>query len=237
MTADASSRVATSANSHNGAKADDSKTNGHMLNGWHTRPAKSAVPEPSVNWQDTALRKRTDREKLLAPWTDARVPQTSALASAVHHRARILTPKQFEITSLPAYLLAERIAAREYTSVEVITAYIQTAVIAQDTTNCLTEIMFEHGLDRARELDDYIERTGRTVGPLHGVPVSIKDHIDVAGTDAASGFVGWCYKRIAAKDAVIVRCVRKAGGVIYCKTSNPQSLLVSIGFVLSSRPS
>ena len=212
---------------HDGAMKDIPKSNGHLVNGWHT--AKTSTHKSAHgNWEDVALRKRKDREGLLAPWTDSRIPTASASNTAVYHRSGLLTSRQFEITSLPAHQLADRIADREYTSVEVITAYTRAAVIAQDTTNCLTEIMFEQGLSRARELDDYIEGTGRTVGPLHGVPVSIKDHIDVEGTDGASGFVGWCYKRIAAKDAVIVRCVRKAGGVLYCKTSNPQSLLVSV---------
>lgn len=41
-------------------------------------------------------------------------------------------------------------------------------------TNCATEIFFEEGLQRARELDGYLEEHGRTKGPLHGLPISVK---------------------------------------------------------------
>ncbi|ORX36939.1 amidase signature domain-containing protein [Kockovaella imperatae] len=178
----------------------------------------------AASWEEIAARKRHDREVLLSHWADSRALEPAPSNGSIT-RLTILTPHQIEITSLPAHQIVKAIAGRVYTSVEVVTAFIRAAVIAQDTTNCLTEICFQEGLARAQELDDYQNRTGRTVGPLHGLPVSIKDHIDVRGTDGASGFVGWAYNRIAAKDAVIVRCIRKAGGVIYGKTSNPQSLL------------
>ncbi|CAE6469135.1 unnamed protein product, partial [Rhizoctonia solani] len=65
---------------------------------------------------------------------------------------------------------------------------------------------------------------GQVVGPLHGVPVSIKDHISIKGEDTATGFVSWAGKTIAENDATIVQVLRQAGAVIYVKTTNPQSL-------------
>lgn len=41
-------------------------------------------------------------------------------------------------------------------------------------TNCLSEIFFEEALERARFLDDYLSREGKPIGPLHGLPISIK---------------------------------------------------------------
>ena len=179
------------------------------------------------SWRAIAARKQADRAALLR--SDARIASSSVPrnASALTRTSGLLSDREVEVTSLPAYALAERIAARVYTSYEVALAYCKAATIAQDATNCLTEICFEEGLARAKELDAYLEREGKTVGPLHGVPVSIKDHIDIKDMDASTGFVGWAYQKYVDKDAVVVRCVREAGGVIYCKTANPQSLLVS----------
>jgi len=41
-------------------------------------------------------------------------------------------------------------------------------------TNCLTEIFVERALARARELDEILHQTGQVVGPLHGLPISLK---------------------------------------------------------------
>ena len=87
--------------------------------------------------------------------------------------------------------------------------------------------MFEEGLQRAAELDRHLEEKGQVVGPLHGLPVSIKDHIRVKGHDTATGYIAWAYRKVAQEDAVVVDTLRKAGAVVYVKTANPQTLLVS----------
>ncbi|CAE6455067.1 unnamed protein product [Rhizoctonia solani] len=91
--------------------------------------------------------------------------------------------------------------------------------------------MFDQALARARELDDHIAKTGKAVGPLHGVPVSIKDHLFVKGEDTACGYVAWAGKRVAEEDAVIVHILRAAGAIIYVKTTNPQALYGSPYFL------
>jgi amidase len=48
---------------------------------------------------------------------------------------------------------------------------------AQEQSNILTEILFEDAMRRAKELDEELERTGEVRGPLHGVPVSLKEWV------------------------------------------------------------
>lgn len=182
-------------------------------------------------WQQTAASKRRAREALLLP--EARLQQllkkpieddsdSSGLSTS------LLTDDEAAVIAKPAHVLAADIAARRLTSYQVTLAFCKAATIAQDTTNCLTEICFQDGFAHARSLDAYqAEHDGETIGPLHGVPVSVKDHIDVKGMDAPSGFVGWCGNCVADSHALTVQCLVEAGAVIYCKTSNPQSLLVS----------
>lgn len=61
-------------------------------------------------------------------------------------------------------------------------------------------------------------------GPLHGVPMSIKDQFNIAGYDTTIGFSAWCNSP-AAKDAHVVNALRRAGAVIICKTNVPQTML------------
>ena len=53
--------------------------------------------------------------------------------------------------------------------------------------NCITEIFVDRALARAAELDDYLKRTGKVVGPLHGLPVSLKDQLCVKGLENTMG--------------------------------------------------
>lgn len=84
--------------------------------------------------------------------------------------------------------------------------------------------MFDSALKRAAELDEHLQTTGKTVGPLHGLPVSIKEHIHVAGTPATAGFIAWA-DEISKEDALIVRILREAGAIFHVKTTNPQALM------------
>jgi amidase len=73
-------------------------------------------------------------------------------------------------------------------------------------------------LEDADRLDAVLRTTGRPVGPLHGIPVIVKDNIDVAGLPMTSGFQGW-KNYYPPDDAPVVKKVRAAGGIILAKAS------------------
>jgi Asp-tRNA(Asn)/Glu-tRNA(Gln) amidotransferase A subunit family amidase len=50
----------------------------------------------------------------------------------------------------------------------------QSLILGILKTSCLTEIFFETGLQRAKELDSYLSMHNKTMGPLHGLPISLK---------------------------------------------------------------
>ncbi|KAK2750126.1 hypothetical protein FQN57_004621 [Myotisia sp. PD_48] len=137
-----------------------------------------------------------------------------------------LSERENELTTLTASRLAERIRSREATAVEVTTAFCHRAAIAQQLVNCLTEIFFQDGLDQAKELDRILEATGKPVGPLHGVPVSLKDHYNVKGYPTTAGYCSYAKLPVKENDAHIVKIMRDAGAVVYCKTNNPQCMMV-----------
>lgn len=57
--------------------------------------------------------------------------------------------------------------------------------------NNLLDIMFDTAHARAVELDEYLEAHNKTVGPLHGLPVSLKDQFHVKGAETTMAYVGW----------------------------------------------
>ena len=90
--------------------------------------------------------------------------------------------------------------------------------------NCVTELLPQRALQRAAELDAYIVNHGKPVGCLHGLPISVKEHIGMDGLDCNAGFVGWI-GRVAPGTALILRILWDAGCVFYARTTQPQTLM------------
>lgn len=71
------------------------------------------------------------------------------------------------------------------------------------------------------------------MGPLHGLPISLKDQFHVKGVDTTMGYVGWIGSNLGIKDpsqahkieSQITSELLSLGAVLYCKTSLPQTLL------------
>jgi Asp-tRNA(Asn)/Glu-tRNA(Gln) amidotransferase A subunit family amidase len=74
----------------------------------------------------------------------------------------------------------------------------------------------DRALDQARRLDNELNN-GNDRGPLHGIPIGIKDIIDVAGLPTACGSKRWA-NQVADTDASVVANLRKAGAIIMGKT-------------------
>ena len=87
----------------------------------------------------------------------------------------------------------------------------------QEITNCVAAWNDEDALARADVLDRVAERDG-PVGPLHGLPVTVKDWIDVAGLPCTGGFEE-CRDRIPGADATVVARIRAAGAIVLAKTT------------------
>lgn len=98
--------------------------------------------------------------------------------------------------------------------------------------NCLHEIFFDQAIELAESLDTHLVDNKTVVGPLHGLPVSLKDQFHVKGVDTTMGYVGWIGGNLGVKhgqthkvESQITRELLALGAVLYCKTSLPQTLL------------
>ena len=87
------------------------------------------------------------------------------------------------------------------------------------TLNAFTRVLTDEAIAEATRLDER-QASGATIGPLHGVPIAIKDENDVAGTPTTYG--GAAVTRIAKTDSEVVRRLRDAGAVIIGKTTMPE---------------
>lgn len=101
---------------------------------------------------------------------------------------------------------------------------INRAIEAHQKVNCLTEIRFTEALEDAAKLDEYYRKNGRLIGPLHGVPMTLKDQFDVKGLDSTIGYVARAFQP-ATEDGPLVKLLRELGAVILAKTNLPQSIM------------
>lgn len=85
--------------------------------------------------------------------------------------------------------------------------------------------MFDQAISDATALDKHMYQHHKPKGPLHGLPISIKEHIELRNTPATSGLIAWA-DNVSTEDALIVDILRQAGAVFHVKTTNPQSLMM-----------
>jgi amidase len=118
-----------------------------------------------------------------------------------------------------ASALARAIARRECSAREVIEAHLTRIEHVNPTVNAIVRVLHEDARAAADLADQAIGR-GADVGPLHGVPFTIKDNIDVAGFPTTWG-VPALSGAVVPKDAPVVERLRAAGAIPIGRTNLP----------------
>lgn len=137
---------------------------------------------------------------------------------------KVLADKDVEITSMSASALCDKMARGELTAEDTFNAFARRATIAHQLCNCAMEFFIEEGLERARYLDKYFAETGKTVGPLHGLPVSLKEHYGYKDRVVHAGYVSRL-DFVSKEHAVVTQNLFDSGAVFYVRTTEPQSLM------------
>ena len=132
-------------------------------------------------------------------------------------QAREQTAKGLVFSS--AQEVAAAIRDRRVSAVEVVDAYLARIARHNPALNAIVTLNEEEALARAREADTALAR-GEVWGPLHGVPVTIKDSFATAGLRTTSGFAPLA-NYIPAVDATVVARLRAAGAIVLGKTNLP----------------
>lgn len=124
-----------------------------------------------------------------------------------------------DLVFMSASELAQKIQSRQVTSLEVVDAYLAQIAKYNSKLNAIVTLDKEGARQRAKEADLALVR-GEIWGPLHGVPITIKDNIAVAGMKTTSSLPALA-NYVPTNDAPVVERLRKAGAIIMGKTNLP----------------
>ncbi|PLB50669.1 amidase [Aspergillus steynii IBT 23096] len=180
------------------------------------------------SYKDLAAQKRRDQLSLIPDeWRLDPITSIESTPNALPYLRRMLTPTELSLTEeTDINILLQKLHTRQLSSLELTKAFAKRAALAHQLTTCCTEIFFNEAFDTATQLDQHLATTGRLVGPLHGLPVSIKDLFSVEGVDTSIGWVGLTNKPAHA-DKTVATTLRRLGAVLYVKTNLPQSMMMS----------
>lgn len=172
----------------------------------------------------------------------AKIPQAWRLPSAyltgnetcangvmeIPAKCGILSAEELHITQdFDAVTLAKAVQLGTIKAESVATAFCKRAAIAQQLTNCLTETMFDDAIKRGEFLDAYLEAHGNPLGPLHGVPISLKESFDCAGVQSTMGLVSYLDHPVHSEHGATAAILLDLGAILYCKTNISQTLMSS----------
>jgi amidase len=194
----------------------------------HTLLSLMSPLEPKMSrsdWQSIAKEAQDYRDKTilqLAP-PAPRIPD-SLPKDVTTLPEELLDRNVLSITSLPPEELIGYLTAGRLLAVDVTAAFLQRAAVAQGLTNCITELLADRAMQGAKELDAHFEKHGRPIGPLHGLPISVKEHIGLQGLRCTTGYVSH-WDVIAKEDAHILQVLQDAGAVFHCRTTVPQTMM------------
>jgi Asp-tRNA(Asn)/Glu-tRNA(Gln) amidotransferase A subunit family amidase len=128
-----------------------------------------------------------------------------------------------DFTFLSASQIAEQIRLKRVSPVETIKAHFARIEKLNPKINAFVQLNEESALTQARDAEAAVMQ-GRNLGPLHGVPISIKSSIDAAGMRCEAG-TKLRAGHVASTDAPLVTRLRHAGAIVLGMTNTPELLM------------
>ena len=187
------------------------------------------------SWQSLGESKLTSiNDSIPAKWRLSSIPtvkeQRDVTGAFIQ---KSLSKDEIEITETDAVGIVEKTCAGTWTAEDVIIAFCHRASLAHQLTFCLHETFFDAAIEDAKRLDKYYAQHKAPVGPLHGLPISLKDQFHVKGVETTMGYIGWIGTFMGMKgtgkekvfESEMVKELRALGAVLFCKTSVPHTLM------------
>jgi amidase len=119
----------------------------------------------------------------------------------------------------PAYRLTAAIRAGAVSAREAAVSALDRVQAVNPALNAIVDVLPDEAL-AAADAADAARRRGDTLGPLHGVPVTVKVNVDLRGRATTNGVVAF-KDNIASEDSPVVANLRRAGAVIIGRTNTP----------------
>ena len=129
------------------------------------------------------------------------------------------------MTQAPSIFLSartqlNRLALGQVRAIDLLEEHLARFLAANAAVNAVVRTDLDAARTRARALDQLL-KSGAPTGPLHGLPMTIKDTFDVDGMPATSGAPEYAKRPARTNDAAAVARLRAAGAVIWGKTNTP----------------
>lgn len=124
-----------------------------------------------------------------------------------------------EIADLTAVELAQNIRTKSISPVEA-TKAILSRIEARSDLNAFITVCADEAIAEAKKAEKAVVK-GETLGPLHGVPYSVKDLLNTAGVRTTMGSKIFAHN-VPREDAISVARARKAGAILVGKTTTPE---------------
>lgn len=124
-----------------------------------------------------------------------------------------------DIAFLSASILLEKLRTGKLGSLELLDHYFQRIAACNQAINAVVATDYENARAQAKQADDLFAK-GRKLGPLHGLPITVKESIAVAGMPLSGGSAERRHVR-AAENAEVVRLLTRAGAIVFGKTNLP----------------
>lgn len=174
-----------------------------------------------VYWRDQSKKAKAFRDASLAKVE----PPLAALPTPLPVNSQALpkqhlTAREYDLTqNYDAIQLLAQLRSKTLTSEELTRAFLRRAALAQHALNCVTELLWDEALARARHLD----ALPSPAGPLHGLPVSIKQQHGMRGRANHASYAAWVDE--PSWPSALNDALWDAGAVFYVRTTEPQSTM------------
>ncbi|GAB7366608.1 hypothetical protein MBLNU230_g8593t1 [Neophaeotheca triangularis] len=187
------------------------------------------------DWKETAqVKANAVNESIPKEWRLEKIPSPEEQRDVTGpYIQQFLDKKEIDITETDAVGIVKQTCSGKWTAVEVAKAFCHRAAIAHQLVNCLHEIFFDQAIANAEKLDKFYAEHKKPTGPLHGLPISLKDQFHVKGVETSMGYVGWIGtfqgnkgdSRYKTYESEMVKELGWLGAIFYCKTSVPHTLM------------
>ncbi|KAI9836453.1 MAG: hypothetical protein M1819_001485 [Sarea resinae] len=185
---------------------------------------------PDQSWTEIAAIAQTRRAASIPPsylLPESLLSDLPKNLTTIPKTSRHFSTDELEIIETPAEEILVKIREKTWTALKVTEAFCKAAAVAQQMTNCLTEILFPEALKQAQFLDEYLEKNGSVIGPLHGLPISLKDSFVTPPHPSSCGLIQWANAPTKPEEeSLLVQVVRRLGAVYYVKTNVPPGMMM-----------
>lgn len=168
------------------------------------------------------------RRAMLQALSGLSAAATMATATAALPRTHRSTNRAARDLTTPLHFssataIARAIRAKRLSSEEVTSEFLARIRAVNPKIHAVVQVQWEAAIEKARQADARQAR-GERLGPLHGVPITIKDSLDTAGIISTAGTKGRA-QFVPARDAAVVARLKAAGAIVLAKSNTPELTL------------